>query len=81
VLTRRPGASIYSWEVPKWFDDLIQENAIKQSKYLSNPANQGGLAPKIVDPTTLGVSYELPPLWAKWMEEVTIPGSGKTYTP
>jgi len=33
--------------------------------------------PKIFDPTTSGLSYELPSIWAGWLEEVAVPGSGK----
>ena len=42
----------------------------------ADPLNQGWLAPKRVDPTTPGRSYELPSMWAEWLEEVAIPGSG-----
>jgi uncharacterized Zn-binding protein involved in type VI secretion len=75
--TLRPGSSIVSFEIPPWMDSFIQETAIPQAGYRSNPLNQGGLAPKIVDPTTPGRSYELPSVWAKWLEENAIPGSGK----
>ncbi|WUR11020.1 PAAR domain-containing protein [[Empedobacter] haloabium] len=75
--TLRPGSKIVSFKIPAWLDSFIQETAIPQSGYRSNPANQGGLAPKIVDPTTPGRSYELPSVWAKWLEENAIPGSGK----
>jgi len=73
----RPGSKIVSFEIPAWMDSFIQENAIPQAGYRNNPLNQGGLAPKIVDPTTPGRSYELPSVWAKWLEETAIPGSGK----
>jgi len=62
-------AGIVEFDVPDWFDGLIEENAIPQKGYKSNPANQGGTAPKIVDPTTPGKSYELPPPWSEWLEE------------
>lgn len=75
--TLRPGSSVVSFEIPPWMDSFIQENAIPQAGYRSNPLNQGGLAPKIVDPTTPGRSYELPAPWGKWLEENAIPGSGK----
>ncbi len=75
-LNKRPGGEITSFDVPTWMDDFIKESAIKQYKYKTNPLNQGGLAPKIVDPTTPGTSYELPSIWSKWLEEVAIPGSG-----
>jgi hypothetical protein len=76
-LNKRPGADITSFEIPKWMDEFLQSEAVPQLNYKSNPLNQDGLAPKIVDPSTPGTSYELPPVWAKWLEEVAIPGSGK----
>jgi hypothetical protein len=75
--TRRPGSEIVSFRVPKWFDDLIQESKIPQAGYRTNPANQGGLAPKIEDPNQPGLSLELPPLWSKWLNEIVVPGSGR----
>ncbi|MDN8602293.1 RHS repeat-associated core domain-containing protein, partial [Citrobacter sp. S2-9] len=74
---RGGNAQVASFNVPKWMADFIEENAIPQAGYRTNPLNQGGLAPKIVDPTTPGLSYELPPVWGEWLEEVAIPGSGK----
>jgi hypothetical protein len=76
-LSKRPGADITSFEIPKWMSDFVGREAIPQVNYKTNPLNQGGLAPKIVDPSTPGLSYELPPVWAKWLEEVAVPGSGK----
>jgi RHS repeat-associated protein len=78
-LEKRPGGEITTFEVPKWFDDFVKETAIPQKNYRSNPLNQGGLAPKIVDPTTPGTSYELPPIWSEWLEENACPGSGKVH--
>ncbi|WP_261314218.1 hemagglutinin repeat-containing protein [Burkholderia latens] len=75
--TLRPNSSVTSFEIPAWLDDFIQENAIPQYRYNSNPLNQGGLAPKIVDPTTPGRSYELPSPWGQWLQENAVPGSGK----
>jgi filamentous hemagglutinin len=72
----RPGSTITKFEIPKWLDDFIIEYAIPQKNYQSNPLNQGRLAPKIVDPTTPGRSYELPSIWAGWLQENAIPGSG-----
>ena len=72
----RPGSEITSFEIPKWMDEFIQSEAIPQANYKSNPLNQGGLAPKIVDPTTPGRSYELPSIWAEWLEETAVKGSG-----
>ncbi|AMX04822.1 type IV secretion protein Rhs [Enterobacter asburiae] len=73
---RGGNAEIVSFKVPKWMADFIEESAIPQAGYRTNPLNQGGLAPKRVDPTTPGRSYELPSIWAEWLEEVAIPGSG-----
>lgn len=75
--SKRPGADIASFDIPQWMADFIDAQAIPQFRYTSNPANQGGLAPKVVDPTTPGRSYELPDVWAKWLQEVAVPGSGK----
>jgi hypothetical protein len=72
----RPGSEIVSFDIPKWMDDFVQEEAIPQLNYKKNPLNQGGLAPKVVDPTTPGRSYELPSIWAEWLEETAIKGSG-----
>lgn len=72
----RPGSKIFSFRVPKWFDDLIEESSIPQLRYRTNPKNQGGLAPKIVDPDQPGLSLELPPIWVKWLNEVGVHGNG-----
>ncbi len=76
-LQQRPGAQVVSFDIPNWMHDFIKESAIPQFGYKSNPLNQGGLAPKIVDPTTPGMSYELPSIWGKWLQESAVPGSGK----
>ncbi len=69
-LNKRGGdAQIVEVEVPKWFDDFLQENTIPQVNYSTNLENQGGTAPKITDVTTPGKSYELPPPWVEWLEE------------
>lgn len=73
----RPGSNIVTFEIPKWLESFIVENAISQYKYKTNPLSQGGLAPKIVDVGTPGQSYELPSIWAAWLQEYAIPGSGK----
>ncbi|KGL46537.1 hypothetical protein BMT55_14720 [Listeria newyorkensis] len=67
--TKRPGGEIIEFKVPKELDDLAQETKIDQFKYSENPRNQGGMAPKLVDPTTPGVSYEFPAPWVEWIEE------------
>ncbi|QKJ48894.1 hypothetical protein G9394_10115 [Proteus vulgaris] len=58
--------------------NLLRKMLFSKEAYRTNPLNQKGLAPKIVDPTTPGDSYEFPNVWAKWLEENAIPGSGKT---
>jgi filamentous hemagglutinin len=75
--TLRPGSKVTSFEIPSWMDNFIKENAISQDFYRSNPLNQRGMAPKIVDPTTPGRSYELPSPWGQWLKENAVPGSGK----
>jgi hypothetical protein len=75
--TLRPGSKITSFEIPKWMDDFIRAEAIPQKGYRKNPLNQGGLAPKIVDPHQPGFSVELPSISAEWLQEVAIKGSGK----
>lgn len=55
--------------MPKWFDDFLQENAIPQINYKTNPLNQGGTVPKITDITTPGNAFELPAPWIEWLEE------------
>jgi hypothetical protein len=67
---RRVGGQIVEFEVPKWFDDFVRETAIKQDNYRTNPLNQGGAAPKIVDPKMPGTAVELPDIWPQWLEEV-----------
>jgi len=66
---RGGGSQIVQFDVPKWFDDLVNENIVDQYGYRSNPLNQGGTVPKLVDPTTPGVSYEFPLTWIRWNEE------------
>ena len=69
-LNKRGGdAQIIEVDVPKWFDDFLQDNAIPQVNYKTNPLNQGGAAPKITDITTPGNSFELPAPWIEWLEE------------
>lgn len=71
-------SSITSFKIPSWLNDFIEETAIPQYGYRDNPLNQRMMAPKITDPTTPGRSFELPPVWTKWLEEYALPGSGKT---
>lgn len=69
-LNKRGGnATVVEVEVPKWFDDFLQENSIPQVNYKTNPLNQGGAAPKITDITTPGNCFELPAPWIEWLEE------------
>lgn len=66
---RGGNADIVEFDVPKWFDDFLKENTIPQTGYKSNPLNQGGTAPKLVDPTKPGNSFEVPSPWVEWIEE------------
>ncbi|WP_235332386.1 contractile injection system protein, VgrG/Pvc8 family [Paenibacillus terrae] len=66
---RGGNADIVEFDVPKWFDDFLKENTIPQNGYKSNPLNQGGTAPKLVDPTKPGNSFEVPAPWVEWIEE------------
>lgn len=70
----RPGADIYEFEVPKWFDDMVQEYTIPQAGNKKNPFNQDGTAPKLTDPTTPGKSIEFPAPWSEWIEEYATNG-------
>ena len=74
VNTKRPGADIYEFEVPKWFDDFVKENAIPQQGYRSNPLNQGRTAPSLNDPSTPGTCIEFPAPWIEWIEEYSSNG-------
>ncbi|WP_025682329.1 recombinase family protein [Paenibacillus maysiensis] len=66
---KRPGGEIVAFDMPKWLDDFVKETAIPQKGYKKNALNQGGHAPKVVDPSTPGDSYEFPPIWSEWFEE------------
>lgn len=73
-LNKRPGADVYEFEMPKWFNDMVQEYIIPQAGYKNNPLNQGGSAPKLTDPTTPGMSVEFPVPWVEWIEEYATNG-------
>ncbi len=66
---RGDGSEVVQFDLPEWFDNFVKESAIKQENYRSNPLNQGRTAPKIVDPTTPGRSYEFPSPSIRWIEE------------
>ena len=74
VENRRQGADIYEFDVPKWFDDIVQEFAVPQAGYKLNPNNQGGAAPKLTDPGTPGRCIEFPAPWIEWIEEYSSNG-------
>lgn len=71
---RGDSSEIVQFDLPTWFDDFVAESAIEQYGCTKNPANQGGTVPKIVDPTTPGISYEFPPPWIQWIEEYATNG-------
>ena len=74
IETRRAGADIYEFEVPKWLDDMVREVALPQAEYGKNPHNQGKTAPKITDPHTPGRCVEFPAPWVEWIEEYATNG-------
>ena len=69
---RGSNAYIVEFEVPKWFDDFLNEYVIDQKDATTNPNNMGGMAPKRVDPNRPGFAYELPPPWIEWLEEYAL---------
>jgi RHS repeat-associated protein len=75
-LQLRPGGKIYSFEIPKWMDDFIEAEKIPQFGAKDN-LKSSKLYPQEVDITTPGRSYQLPSVWAKWLEETAINGTGK----
>ncbi|HEL2651878.1 TPA: hypothetical protein T0G97_002091, partial [Streptococcus suis] len=68
----RQGAELVEFEVPKWMDDFRKEYTVPQTDYKTNPNNQGGMAPKLTDPTTPGHSIEFPSPWVEWIEEYAV---------
>ena len=72
---KREGAYIVEVEVPKYVDDIINENVISQQGYKSNPLNQNGMAPKLVDEGVFmrngfeGHAFELPAPINQWFIE------------
>ena len=74
VKNKRPGADIYEFDVPKWFDDMVQEYTIPQEGYKSNPLNQGGTVPSLNDISTPGKCVEFPAPWIEWIEEYATNG-------
>ena len=69
VKNKRPGADIYEFDVPKWFDDMVNEYTIPQEGYKKNPLNQGGTVPSLNDISTPGKCIEFPAPWIEWIEE------------
>jgi hypothetical protein len=61
--TLRPNSQIVKFDVPTWFNDLIEQSAIPQKGARTNPASNNGLAPRIVDPRQPGKAYEFPSVW------------------
>jgi RHS repeat-associated protein len=71
---RGQGSEIVQFDLPSWLHDFINESYIKQFGYTTNPLNQGGTIPKLVDETTPGDSFEFPPPWIRWIEEYGMNG-------
>ncbi|WP_010605627.1 hypothetical protein [Pseudoalteromonas maricaloris] len=66
-----------SFEIPKWMDEFIELESKAQLGAKKMPNYDKNTTPLRNDPTTPGRSYELPSIWAKWLEENAIDGSGK----
>ncbi len=76
INNNRPGADIYEFDVPKWFDDMVNEYTVPQA------GAKGGCNPKLTDVTTPGKCVEFPKPWVEWIDEYStngriIKGSGK----
>lgn len=76
INNNRPGADIYEFDVPKWFDDMVNEYTVPQA------GAKGGCNPKLTDVTTPGKCVEFPEPWVEWIDEYStngriIKGSGK----
>ena len=66
---KRPGSYVVAFEVPRWFDEFVRQEAIIQNHYRTNPLNQRGAAPQMTDLTSAGFKFSLPPIWHEWLEE------------
>jgi len=86
--------SILTWEVPKWFDDLVVEFQTGQRGYNGKSVfgNQYRLSPQLVDgmrARKLGINTVSPPMafpntqnfWIQALNENAIQGSGKIIKP
>ncbi|WP_452598695.1 RHS repeat domain-containing protein [Pontimicrobium sp. MEBiC01747] len=69
-------SKIFSFEIPDWLDNMVDEYTIPQPFAKTNPLYQRGLAPKLVDPRQPGTSIEFPNVWGRWFEENIKPRSG-----
>ncbi len=65
---RGEGAYVVTFELPDWVDEVISKVAIPQKNATKNPLN--AYLPKIVDPKTPGLSYQLPSSWIEFIEMV-----------
>ena len=65
---RGEGAYIVEFSLPDWVNESIRQNAIPQDHASQNIFND--YLPKIVDPTKPGLSYQLPPSWLGFIQDV-----------
>lgn len=72
---RGEGSYIVEADLPKYYDDLVKENAIPQFKYTKNKLNQGGMAPEMADRSVFrknnleGEAFGLPRPMSEWFVE------------
>ena len=76
---RRRGGNIVTFEVGVQFHEEVMSKAIPQSGARQNPANIGGTAPKVTDPSTPGTSLELPAPWVERLEGAALPRTGRVH--
>ena len=71
----RPGGITIEFEVPKWLDDQLKEEAIPQHRAGSNPLNNN--SPQIVDPLQPGHPFGIKEIWQTLIEDNYIEGSAR----
>lgn len=71
----RPNGTIVEFEVPKWLDDKLKQDAIPQHKSGSNTLNNN--SPQIVDYNQPGNPFGIKESWQTLIEENYIKGSVK----
>jgi hypothetical protein len=70
------GYQIRSFEVPKWFDDLVMSQRVKQEGASKHPSHDRDFWVHEVDPTTPGSSLGLGKAWVDLLNDAAIQASG-----